>query len=34
VDDSLQLAVVWEMFEGDTLARAVHGVLQWEAGEA
>ena len=28
--DDLELAVVWEVFEGDTLSHVVHGLLTWE----
>lgn len=30
MDDSLDLAVVWQLREGDTLTHVVHGLLQWE----
>jgi hypothetical protein len=30
LNDELELAVVWEVFEGDTLSHVVHGLLTWE----
>ena len=30
LDDSLAMAVVWELFEGDRLTHVLHGLLTWE----
>jgi hypothetical protein len=30
MNEELDLAVVWELFEGDTLSHVVHGLLTWQ----